>query len=168
MKLLSKYKWVLFDADNTLFYFRDQLGLTKLFQKYDFDFSAVDYQEYKILNTKLWKLYERSEITAQYLASQRFAKWASLLNINSCQLNTDFMQVMAQVCAPLPGLIELLNVLKDQVKLGIITNGFTALQESRLAHNHLQGYFEFVVTSEAVGKAKPHPDIFHQAFEYFF
>ncbi len=166
MSEMSKYKWVLFDADNTLFHFRDQSGLCKMFEKYNIDFLHADYQEYKVLNSSLWQRYEQGEITAKDLAEQRFAKWAALLNVSPQQLNIDFMQVMAQVCAPLPGLTELLTALKGNMKLGIITNGFTALQQSRLEYNKLLGYFEFVVTSEEVGKAKPHPDIFNKAFEY--
>jgi 5'-nucleotidase len=38
---------------------------------------------------------------------------------------------LAEICAPLPGAVSLLNALQGKVKMGIITNGFTSLQQTR-------------------------------------
>ncbi|MDI8841725.1 hypothetical protein MJI69_30510, partial [Salmonella enterica subsp. enterica serovar Anatum] len=41
-----------------------------------------------------------------------------------------------------------------QAKIGIITNGFTALQQTRLERTGLREYFDLLVISEQVGVAK--------------
>ena len=58
-----------------------------------------------------------------------------------------------------------MNTLKGHAKLGIITNGFTELQQIRLEATGLDHYFDVLVISEEVGVAKPHPDIFDHALE---
>lgn len=71
---------------------------------------------------------------------------------------------MADICTFLPGALELLNSLKDRVKLGIITNGFTELQNIRLEKMGLLDTFSALIISEQVGIAKPHKGIFDFAF----
>ena len=46
------------------------------------------------------------------------------------------------------------------MRMGIITNGFVELQQERLATHQFEQFFQFVVVSEALGVAKPHPEIF--------
>jgi len=55
--------------------------------------------------------------------------------------------------------------LKGKAKLGIITNGFTALQQIRLERTGLRDYFDALVISEEVGVPKPDPRIFDYALE---
>lgn len=40
---------------------------------------------------------------------------------------------MADICTLLPGAMELMQALQGKARLGIITNGFTELQDVRLA-----------------------------------
>ena len=63
------------------------------------------------------------------------------------------------------GAVSLLSALKGKVKLGIITNGFTALQQTRLERTGFRDYFDLLVISEQVGVAKPDPRIFDYALE---
>ena len=65
----------------------------------------------------------------------------------------------------MPGAVSLLNALKGKAKLGIITNGFTALQQIRLERTGLRDYFDLLVISEQVGVAKPDRRIFDYTFE---
>ncbi|MDK7347883.1 HAD-IA family hydrolase, partial [Bifidobacterium dentium] len=71
------------------------------------------------------------------------------------ELNDAFMNAMAEICAPLPGAVSLLNALQGKVRMGIITNGFSALQQVRLERTGLRDYFDLLVISEEVGVAKP-------------
>ncbi|WP_348235100.1 HAD-IA family hydrolase, partial [Salmonella enterica] len=45
------------------------------------------------------------------------------------------------------------------------TNGFTALQQTRLERPGVREYFDLLVISEQVGAAKPDPKIFNSALE---
>ncbi|CAH9054655.1 Pyrimidine 5'-nucleotidase YjjG [Pseudoalteromonas sp. CIP111854] len=155
-----KYSHILFDADETLFSFNAFLGLKKLFSNYGVDFTEHDHKEYQAVNAPLWLDYQAGHIDATTLQITRFAKWAQQLNVPAKELNAGFLESMASICEPLPGARSLLTHLKGKASLGIITNGFAALQEKRLAHTGLSNCFDCLVISELVGTAKPDPYIF--------
>jgi putative hydrolase of the HAD superfamily/5'-nucleotidase len=157
------YQWILFDADETLFSFDAFAGLHHMFQKFGIEFSEQDYHEYQALNKALWIEYQNGTIAAQQLQHQRFDAWAGKLGCSAQSLNSAFMTAMADICQPLEGAVSLLASLKGKTKLGIITNGFTELQEVRLERTGLSNHFDLVVISEEVGVAKPHPGIFSHA-----
>lgn len=154
------WDWILFDADETLFSFDAFGGLQRMFLDYSVTFTAQDYQDYQAVNKPLWVDYQNGVINALQLQHQRFQSWTERLNVVPGDLNDAFLDAMAEICAPLPGAISLLNALKEQVKLGIITNGFTALQQRRLERTGLRDYFDLLVISEQIGVAKPDPRIF--------
>ncbi len=161
--LLKSYEWILFDADETLFEFDACRGLKHMFAGYGVEFSDHDFVEYQTVNKPLWVQYQNGEIGATQLQHQRFQAWAQRLSQTPAQLNRDFLAAMAEICQPLQGVTNLLNALRGRVKLGIITNGFTELQQVRLERTGFLEHFDLLVISEQVGVAKPHPDIFEHA-----
>ena len=154
------YKWILFDADETLFQFDAQQGLQLMFSRHGVDFTQQDYDQYQLTNKPLWRAYQDGEINAEQLQNIRFQGWSEKLQISTQILNSDFLMAMADICRPLPGAEELLASLHGKVKMGIITNGFTALQEIRLQRTGFVEYFSSLTISEQVGVAKPHQGIF--------
>lgn len=170
------YKWILFDADDTLFKFDSFTGLKHMFQKYDFEFNEKDFEEYQVVNHALWADLQKGLITQKELQARRFHVWAERVTavkrkidpnypeIQTEELNNSFLDSMAITSTPLDGCLQLLNSLKGRkVKIGIITNGFTRLQEARLRHLGLEDYFDLLVISEKVGLAKPSREIFDHA-----
>lgn len=160
---MKPYQWILFDADETLFHFDAYRGLRNMFAGYGLEFGPGDYETYNELNRPLWVDYQDGRITAQELQQRRFNAWAERLQVPSAQLNSAFLAAMADICAPLDGAVDLLAMLKGKVRLGIITNGFTELQRTRLQRTGLRGHFDVLVISEEVGYAKPHVGIFEHA-----
>jgi len=161
--MLSNWDWILFDADDTLFHFDAFAGLQRMFSDYDVQFTAADYDDYQAINKPLWVDYQNGVINALQLQHQRFQGWADKLQVEAQALNRDFLSAMAEICVPLEGAVSLMKLLKGKVKMGIITNGFTALQQARLERTGLLEYFDLLVISEQVGHAKPHPAIFDYA-----
>ena len=159
------WDWILFDADETLFTFDSFGGLQRMFLDYSVTFTAEDFQDYQAINKPLWVDYQNGAITALQLQHGRFQSWSERLKVQPGALNDAFLNAMAEICAPLPGAVSLLNALKGKAKLGIITNGFTALQEIRLERTGLRDYFDLLEISEQVGVAKPDARIFDYAFE---
>ncbi|CAB0151460.1 Pyrimidine 5'-nucleotidase YjjG [Pseudidiomarina piscicola] len=162
---LHSYDWLLFDADETLFSFDAEAGLQRLFKRYGVDFSATDYRHYQSLNKPLWQHYQAGQIDAKTLQRQRFAGWAAELGVSADELNSGFMQAMADICQPLAGARALLERARTSAKVGIVTNGFTELQEARLAQTGLRELIDVLIISEQVGVAKPHPSIFEHALQ---
>ena len=159
------WDWIFFDADETLFTFDSFGGLQRMFLDYSVTFTADDFQDYQAVNKPLWVEYQNGAISALQLQHQRFEGWAAKLNVPADDLNEAFLNAMAEICTPLPGALSLLKTLKGKAKLGIITNGVTALQEIRLERTGLRDYFDLLVISEQIGVAKPHPAIFDYALE---
>lgn len=160
---MKKYEWILFDADETLFRFDAFSGLQLMFLQHGIQFTSQDYQDYQAINKALWVEYQNGTITSQQLQHRRFTAWADQLQITPQQLNSAFMTSMAEICTPLAGAVNLLSSLQGQAKLGIITNGFTELQQIRLERTGLRNHFEILVISEEVGIAKPDRRIFDHA-----
>lgn len=163
MSSINDFSWVLFDADDTLFHFDAFSGLQHLFARYEVNFSKNDYAEYELVNQPLWVEYQNGRITAEQLQCTRFTSWAERLNCTTGELNSSFMAIMAEICTPIDGAISLLNAIKGKVNLGIVTNGFTQLQQARLERCGLSNYFDILVISEQVGVAKPHKAIFEHS-----
>ena len=160
-----RYNWVLFDADETLFSFNSYLGLTSMLKRYGIDFTEQDYEAFQAVNKLLWVAYQNNEISAKDIQMRRFAKLSAQIGIDQLRLNQELMAEMAKVSLPLAGVLEMLNALHQQgVKMGIITNGFTELQQNRLRNTQTEEFFEIVVVSEQIGVAKPDRQVFDYAF----
>ncbi|MFA9499145.1 pyrimidine 5'-nucleotidase [Mannheimia sp. E30BD] len=159
-----RYQWILFDADETLFSFNSYLGLKAMLARYQIDFSEQDYQDFQAINKPLWVAYQNNEITAQDIQIRRFAKLSQQTGVEPLKLNQELMAEMALVSQPLVGVIETLNALYGKVKMGIITNGFTELQQKRLDNTQTAHFFDIVVISEQIGAAKPDRQVFDYAF----
>ncbi|MFB9217824.1 pyrimidine 5'-nucleotidase [Vibrio sinaloensis] len=160
-----KYDWILFDADETLFHFDAFKGMQLMFARKGVEFTQQDFDHYQRVNKPLWVDYQDGKITAGQLKHTRFVEWAEKLETTTAELNSAFLEAMADICTLLPGAKELMDALHGKAKLGIITNGFTELQAIRLQRTGMSEYFEQVIISEQVGVAKPDQGIFSYALE---
>ncbi|WP_100752618.1 pyrimidine 5'-nucleotidase [Vibrio salilacus] len=160
-----KYDWILFDADETLFHFDAFKGMQLMFSRKGVEFTQQDFADYQTINKPLWVDYQDGKITAAQLKHNRFIEWAEKLQTTTAELNSAFLEAMADICTLLPGARELMDAVHGRAKMGIITNGFTELQAIRLERTEIAHYFEHVIISEQVGVAKPDQAIFNHALE---
>lgn len=160
-----KYQWVLFDADETLFEYDSFLGLSKIMQEEGYAFTKADYQAFQAVSKPLWLAYQKGEISARELARRRFDAFIERTNFDAEALNDRLQLEMAKLSPPIDGVVELLQQLHGKVGLAMITNGFDIQQMPRLQYTGLVGYFDAVITSEAVGFAKPDQRIFQAALK---
>ncbi len=66
---------------------------------------------------------------------------------------------------PYPDALPLLEQLRSEYRLGLVTNGPADLQREKLRRSGLEGRFGSVVISREVGMMKPEPRIFRIALE---
>jgi len=64
-----------------------------------------------------------------------------------------------------PGVISLLAYLKPRLRIGVVTNGLVTAQQEKIVACKLEGFIDFLLTSEEARVQKPHPYIFHLALE---
>ena len=79
-------------------------------------------------------------------------------------LLTDYETQFQFHCVPFAGLIEMLDILKQQgYQLGIITNGRGEFQSNAISGLGIQSYFEMILISELEQVRKPEAEIFNRA-----
>ena len=160
---MPKYSHLLFDLDRTLWDF-DQNNRDSLFETYhqfDFDmgFDAF-FSTYKTVNKMLWDAYGRGEIKKELLHVNRFYLTFKELKFDNLLTASKFAESYSQNIEKhntlMPDTYEILEFLKPNFKLYIITNGFKEFQHRKLKKSGLEPFFDDVFISETIGYHKPH------------
>ncbi|HHK5534388.1 TPA: HAD family hydrolase [Bacillus mobilis] len=82
------------------------------------------------------------------------------------QLLHDYITNFQHHCIPFQNMHELLQrLIQQNIKIGIITNGFTDFQINNLRALNIHTYTNTILVSEAEGIKKPHPEIFERALQ---
>ncbi|SQC18971.1 5'-nucleotidase [Klebsiella pneumoniae] len=79
------------------------------------------------------------------------------------ELNDAFMNAMAEICAPLPGAVSLLNALQGQGQNGHHHQRLYLAAADSSGADRLRDHFDLLIISEQVGFAKPDARIFDYA-----
>lgn len=163
------YKWLLFDADNTLFDFNkaESKSLRDTFEAQDLPYRPTYIDVYKQINHEVWSAFERGEVTSEQIKTLRFEKLLNALEMDgdARKFGKIYTHQLGQCPDLLSGVEMLLAQLAPHFKLGMVTNGLTAVQTSRLALSPIKNYFDPIIISEQVGVKKPDPAIFEIAFQ---
>ena len=168
---MNEIKHIFFDLDHTLWDFEKNstLAFEKIFQELNYTIDSQQFMDiYNPINVAYWKLYERNEIDQETLRVNRLKDAFEALNfsISLEEINTIshlFIEYLTSNNHLIDGTIEILDYLKDNYKLHIITNGFSFVQEVKLQKSNLDKYFVTITNSEVAGHKKPHQNIFQYA-----
>ncbi len=163
-----KYKWLLFDADGTLFDYdrAEAFALRKTFEELELEFEARYAEVYRRINAQIWLDFEAGKITQQRLRTRRFELLFDAVGI-SCdpvEFSRLYLGYLAQGTDLIDGAEDVLDSLSGRVGLLIVTNGIADVQRPRFARSSVGQHFSDVVISEEVGTAKPDPAFFEVAF----
>ena len=171
---MKHYKHIFFDLDRTLWDFdaAAEVAFERIYEKYNLKNlgipSAHEFHEvYHPLNERLWELYREDKITKEDLNRTRFVLPFEHYGINDTDLadhlSEDYVYWSPRIVRLVPGTMELLEYLKPNYHLHLITNGFQEVQHTKLNGSGLEPFFETLTVSEEVGVKKPNPEIFHYA-----
>jgi len=164
---------VFFDLDHTLWDFEKNSALTfeKILLENSVQIALDDFLKvYVPLNMDFWKLFREGKITKEQLRYQRlkttFANLGYLAtDLLIHRLSEQYIEYLSTYNHLFPNAIEILNYLKPNYKLHIITNGFEEVQEKKLRNANIDSFFGQVVNSEMAGVKKPDPVIFQLALQ---
>lgn len=173
---MKKYRHIFFDLDHTLWDFEtnSRATLVNLFQKHELDraFGCDQdhfYRRYIAVNDQKWALYRHGKLTKEELRAQRFYDTFDSLGWCDADFCAGFEKEYLDLCprqtALLPGAVELLDYLKENYILHIITNGFVETQSIKIRESGLEPYFTQVVSSEEIGINKPNARIFVESLK---
>lgn len=170
-----KIEKIYFDLDHTLWDYdtnsRETLG--ELFDDFGLDqyfLNADSFSSYfYYVNYKYWDLYNKGKIDRDYIRKNRFREvLEGRIEADDeyfLQMSNFFKERCPRKPGLMPGALELLDLLKGNYRLGIITNGFNDVQHIKLTESGLLPYFEIVVTSESASSRKPDVRIFDHALK---
>jgi len=166
---MSRYTWLLFDADGTLFDFQraETTALNNTPSQMGLIVPANYASTYHQINASLWKRFEAGELTARDVRIERFRLLFENLSIagNSSAFGEAFLKNLIRESTFFAGAQSLLAKLKQRYRLALLTNGFADVQHARIAQLGVGDLFDPVIISEEVGVAKPDAAIFDIALD---
>lgn len=165
-----KYNLFLFDLDDTLLDFKaserlsfyqtlKDLGINR-----DLDYL---YEQYKVENALLWKLFEEAKTTKEHLKIERFKRVfaANEISLDPVVASQKYLEWLPQTVVLMDHASQVCVELAQYGEIGIITNGISEVQTKRIENSSLAPHINFVSVSEACGFAKPDVRFFEYTAE---
>ncbi|HEX5746823.1 MAG TPA: YjjG family noncanonical pyrimidine nucleotidase [Archangium sp.] len=170
------YELILFDADDTLFDFRRA-------ERHAFEAMLAEvlrerptagpleevYGLYQRINQRVWEELEQGVLPKARLNAERFHRlWKALgLEVDVEHSGARYVAHLSRCSFLLEDALEACVRLRQELgcRVGIVTNGLSQVQRSRLECSALAPWVDFMVVSEECGHAKPDPRIFAYTFE---
>ena len=163
-----RYRFLLFDADNTLFDFSESERIAFSETLCDCGISETPdmLPAYSRGNIACWEEFESGLITKEELLVKRFALFAARFcpEKDPAKLNDVYTGHLGEVGVLLPGALEMVKRLKEAgARVYIVTNGLEKVQRGRFAGCELMEYVDGVFISECLGANKPDRLFFERA-----
>ncbi len=163
-----KYKWLLLDADGTLFDFdrAEASALETTFAQAGQAFHAGLAALFQQINKQMWTAFEQGRITPAALRVERFAQLfaAAQIELDPSAFGEQYLHNLAQCSELIDGAQEVIEALYGRVGLVIVTNGLAAVQRQRFARSAIRDRFADWIISEEIGAAKPDARFFEITF----
>lgn len=166
-----KYSLVFFDADDTLFDFSksQEIAFRESILHFNINYHTDSlYSEYKKSNKNLWAKLEHGSINSDELRLLRFKNIFEMHKINQDPkiFGDYYIEKISKSTHILPYALQICEFIKSKnLKIGIITNGFTDTQKNRFQSSVLFPFFDSITISEETGYRKPQPEIFEIALQ---
>lgn len=168
-------KTIFFDIDNTLIdhSYAEQKALKELFENVLKRLLGCSYDEFRnsyvAINTQLWKLYNQSKVSRDDVRLGRFTKTLAHFGVIDFDVHA-IWNTYASYYRDHWTQIDHAELILDYLSsksyvLGLISNGFTDIQQEKLKKFKWENRFNPIVLSEQVGIQKPNKKIFEYALE---
>ena len=166
-------KHIFFDLDHTLWDFETNSNRTfsYIFERNDLGVNFNDFIEvYQPINYRYWKLFREDKVSKADLRYGRLREAFDGIEFDVSDemiqlLSEEYITYLADHNELFDNALTVLDYLKPQYKMHIITNGFQEVQYRKLQNSNWLPFFDQVITSEKVGVKKPNPVIFEYALE---
>ncbi len=159
------YPYLLFDLDNTILDFDQSKAhaLATTCAHFGIPLGPREKDLYTTINTACWAAYERGEMDQPTLRYARFERFLSALNWHSSparEVADFFLHELGQTRFEVNGAVDMLERLKPDFRMALVTNGLKDVQRSRLHATGLGRFFEEIIISEEINVAKPQHEFF--------
>jgi YjjG family noncanonical pyrimidine nucleotidase len=171
------YKHLFFDLDHTLWDFEQNAHdcLIDIYAHFNLKALGVENlplfcEKFSEANHHYWALLEQKLITTDQLRRSRFKTAFANLGVEieedfGLEINDFFLHLLPTKNALIDGAIEVLDYLKPNYKLHILSNGHTELQTQKMMSSGILHYFEELITVDKAKALKPDKAIFDYALK---
>jgi len=163
------YRWILFDADGTLFDYDagEAAALRQSFEQMGHSYDVSYNDIYRRINAELWLAFEQGQVTQDDLRIRRFEELLTAIGSDSDapRFSHLYLNNLSQQTVLIDGAEAVLKKLAARCRFVIITNGLHQVQRPRFRDSAIASLLTDIVISEEVGFAKPDTAIFEIAFE---
>lgn len=171
---IKNIKHIFFDLDNTLWDFKKNSRevLLYLFEEHHIEKNlSIGFDEfidiYENQNAQLWEKYHLQKITKEELRIQRFNNTFLHFGANEEELSRawsdKYVKLSPYKTHLIEGTLDVLNYLKNNYHLHLITNGFKEVQHIKLHETGLKSHFKQIIISEEHNLSKPDTKLFELA-----
>lgn len=165
---MKQYKALFLDMDGTFLDFAaaEHGAFFKTMNKNGYPPTEELYQAYSAINDGLWKAFERGEIAKADIRDSRFTRLFERYGIaaDGVAAEKDYEGFLGEGHELIPHAREVLEYLAARYPLYVVTNGFGAVQKSRLKLADIEKYMTQRFISEEVGFQKPQKEFFEVCF----
>jgi 2-haloacid dehalogenase len=166
--MTPRYRWLLFDADGTLFDYdaAEKDALERTFAQFALPIGKDTADAYRAINQQLWQALERREVTPQALKVERFRRLfaATGVRADAAEFGLAYLDNLAEASHLMAGAREVIADLRGVCRFAIITNGLSTVQRGRISRAAIRDDIAALIISEEIGAAKPAAAIFDAAF----
>lgn len=157
---LMNYRYLLFDADDTLFDFPQASAhaFDVMCSLHNIPNTPDVYQLYHDINRVLWRAFDRGEVTKEYVTLERYVRFLDALGLDRdpAQCNRDYLTALGSGVYPLPYAEEVCRELRQRGhQMYLVTNAVASVQRSRLKGSVFSDFFLEAFISEEAGASKP-------------
>lgn len=166
---MSRYPYLLFDADDTLFDFSaaNHNAFAQVCRHCGLTYTEELYEHYESINAPLWQQLNRGEVTKEWLVVERFRRFLSEVGVDADPAECNRIQLagLGSSSVLFPEALEVVQTLAKTHKLYIVTNAVASVQRARLAASAIAPYITAAFISEEAGAAKPSKAYFDYVME---
>ncbi len=161
------YRWLLFDADGTLFDYdrAERTALEQALAQIGVSFEPSHLVTYRRINQTLWQGVEKGEIKPAVVKVRRFELLLEAIGgvHSAAALGAHYLECLANCSELVEGAAAVLGALHKKYRIAILTNGLTVVQRGRLGRSVIRHHVSDIIISEEIGTAKPAREFFDTA-----
>ncbi len=122
---------------------------------------------YLVINREMWAAVERGEMQPTEVRRTRFDRFLAEIGADGdgYAMSERYARALAEETELFPDARGVIEQLAGTVTLGLVTNGLSDVQRTRIARLDLEHYFAAIVISGEIGHTKPGPEIFEIVFD---
>jgi 2-haloacid dehalogenase len=163
-----RYRWLLFDADGTLFDYdrAERTALEQALAQIGISLEPGHLAAYRRINQALWQGVEKGETRPGDVKVRRFELLLEAIRVaySPVALSAAYLECLANCSELVEGAEEVLGARHKKYRIAILTNGLTVVQRGRLARSVIRHHVSDLIISEEIGAAKPAREFFDTAF----